>query len=49
MVYLFLTGLALYFLVLVLGALGTIGFYILLGVMIFKGLDYLYDKLSGRR
>lgn len=49
MVYLFLTGLAIYFLVLVLGAIGTIGFYILLGVMIFKGIDYLFNKLSGRR
>lgn len=49
MVCLFITGLALYFLVLVLGAFGTIWFCILLGVMIFKAIDYLYDKLSGRR
>lgn len=49
MVCLFLTGLLLYFLVLFIGVLGTVGFYILLGVMIYKAIDYLYDKLSGRR
>lgn len=48
MVCLFLTGLVLYFLVLILGVLGTIGFYILVAVMIYKAIDYLFDKLCGR-
>lgn len=48
MVCLFFTGLVLYFLVLSLGVLGTIGFYLLIGVMLFKAIDYIFNKLCGR-
>ena len=48
MVCLFLTGLVLYFLILALGVLGTIGFYILVIVLAFKAIDYIFNKLCGR-
>lgn len=46
MVCLFLTGLAfVYFLVLVLGAIGTLGFYIIAIWLFIKAVDYIANKL----
>lgn len=45
MVCLFLTGLVLYFLVLVLGAVGTLGFYIIAIWLFVKAVDYFVNKL----